>query len=82
MAIMKRELLVDVVAGRDVCGPCEYFYRPDDDEPGCCTLFNEPLDDESHRPARCVDAEGKMVEAQIRLSAAKAADNQIQKEAI
>ena len=65
MAIMKRALLITIESGKDTCQDCEYRDTGD----GSCELFLESLDDEGHRIPKCIEAEGKMVEAQIRLSA-------------
>lgn len=71
MSIMKRQLLITIESGRDTCQECEYRDKNDG-----CELFLESLDDEGHRIPKCVEAEGKMVEAQIRLSA-KTAESQL-----
>lgn len=65
MAIMKRELLVVIEAGKDTCQECEFRNTRDDS----CELFQLSLDDEGHRLPQCVEAEGKMIEATIRCAA-------------
>ena len=70
MSIMKRALLLEIESGKDTCQECEFRDRDADS----CELFNLSLDDEGHRLAECVNAEGRMVEATIRCSTVKTAD--------
>jgi hypothetical protein len=68
MAIMKRQLLISIEAGKDTCQECEFHNTRVDS----CELFSLSLDDEGHRLPKCIEAEGQMIEATIRC-AAKAA---------
>jgi hypothetical protein len=63
MSIMKRTLCIEIVSGKDTCQECDYWH---DEE---CHLFDQPLDDEGHRLAECIEAEGKMIDTHIRMAA-------------
>ncbi len=55
MSVEKRQLLIEVEAGKIVCGDCDWLSR---DGSGC-EMFGESLDDDCVRCAKCLKAEEK-----------------------
>jgi hypothetical protein len=66
MSIEKRQLLIDVEAGKVVCGECEWL------KDGECVMFERSLTDDAVRCPECLAAEKRATDITLNAAIAKA----------